>query len=57
MRKAPSPKVPIPAAEPAMPEQNSWDIYTPEGVEDYFDDDELSLEEASFMRGYLTAYS
>ncbi len=33
------------------------DIYTEKGVQDYFDDDELSVEEESFMRGYLHAYS
>jgi hypothetical protein len=33
------------------------DIYTEQGVSDDFDDDEISLEEESFMRGYLYAYS
>ena len=33
------------------------DIYTEQGVADFFDDDELTLEEESFMRGYLYAYS
>lgn len=31
------------------------DIYTFEGVENYFEDDELSSEEEGFMCGYLAA--
>ena len=31
------------------------DIYTSEGVQSYFEDDELSTEEEGFMQGYLAA--
>lgn len=31
------------------------DIYTQTGVEDMFEDDNLTSEEAGFMRGYLEA--
>lgn len=29
------------------------DIYTDEGIDDLEEDDEISLEESGFMRGYL----
>ena len=36
-------------------ESEEKDIYTREGVENFFENDELSSEEEGFMCGYLAA--
>ena len=38
-----------------LEEQEEMDIYTANGIMEYFDDDEISIQEEGFMRGYLGA--
>lgn len=40
---------------PSIEEQEEADIYTTDGVMEYFDDDEINEMEEAFMRGYLEA--
>ncbi len=36
------------------PQDNWWDIYSEHGVDELFDDDELTSVEEGFLKGYLT---